>query len=339
MKVLVTGSDGYIGAQLVQTLLDEGFEVVGLDTGYYRSGWLYKGVKKLPQTISKDIRKITRVDLKGIEAIVHLAELSNDPLGENDPNVTYKINHLGTIKLARLAKKMGVERFIYSSSCSVYGASDEVRDENSPTNPLTAYAKCKVLNEKALLKLADINFTPVILRNATVYGPSPRFRFDLSVNNLVGVAFVTREIKMESNGEPFRPFVHIKDVCKAIVCALLAPEKSVKNQIFNVGNNKSNYQIKQIAQIIKRKMPYCKISLNKNGADKRNYIVNFSKINSKLPKFKSKRNVESGVKELLTIFRNINLDKETFESKNYIRLKQIKYLRDTNQVDKDFYWR
>lgn len=338
MKILVTGSDGYIGIKLVQTLLEKGHDVVGFDTGYYRSGWLFNGVTKLPKTISKDIRKITLDDLKGFDGVVHLAELSNDPLGENDPKLTYKINHLGTLRLARLAKKAGVKRFVYSSSCSVYGASDEIRDEDSPTNPLTAYAKSKVLNEKALIKLSDKNFSPVILRNATVYGASPRLRFDLAVNNLTALAYITKKIKMESDGTSWRPFVHIDDVCKAFTCALTAPKSKIHNQIFNVGNNKSNYQIKDVAQIIKKTLPHCKVFLNKNGADKRNYKVNFDKISAQLPGFKSKRDVKTGVKELLAIFKKINLGQETFEYKAFTRLKEINYLRKTKQINKEFYW-
>lgn len=338
MKILVTGSDGYIGTMLAQTLLEKGYEVVGLDTGYYRSAWLYNGVKKTPFTITKDIREITVEDVKGFDAIAHLAELSNDPLGQNNPELTYDINHNGTVKLAELAKKAGVKRFVYFSSCSVYGASDNIATEHSPTNPLTAYAKSKIMNENSLKKMADANFSPTIMRNATVYGASPRLRFDLVVNNLAGLAWTTKKIAMDSDGTPWRPFVHVLDVCHAVVCLLEAPKEIIHNEIFNIGDSRSNYQIKDIAEIIGKAFPGCEVSLNKNGADKRNYRVNFDKINTQLPGFSCKRTVKDGAEELYRIFKVINLTKEDFDSRNYTRLKQIKYLTETKQLDDKFYW-
>ena len=337
MRILVTGSDGYIGVPLTQTLIKKGHEVVGLDTGYYRSGWLFNGVEKLPPVISKDIRNITEKDLGGFEVIVHLAELSNDPLGQMSEKVTYDINHRGTTEFAKKAKKVGISRFIYFSSCSVYGASDEILSEQSPIRPLTAYAKCKVLNENALLEMADSSFFPTILRNATVYGVSPRMRFDLAVNNLAAVAFTTGEIKMESDGTPWRPFVHVRDVCDAVVKVLDAPIELVGKQVFNVGDTKSNYQIRDVAKVISELLPSCKITLNPNGADKRNYKVNFDKIQSVLG-FSCSRTLAQGIHELLDTFRKINLDKETFWSRNFTRLKQIEYLRNTDQIDEKFFW-
>src|SRR4030042_5004581 len=236
MKVLVTGSDGYIGTLLVQMLLRSGVQVVGLDTGYYRTEWLYNGMKRLPSMVIKDVRNLTVHDLSGFQAVIHLAELSNDPLGTVQPELTYDINHMGTIRLARLSQKAGVQRFLYSSSCSVYGATDEYCREDSKTNPLTIYAKCKVLNERALLSMASENFSPVILRNATAFGPSQRMRFDLVVNNLVALAFTKKEIRLESDGVQWRPFVHVMDICKAFSTALQAPQKSIHTQIFNVGS-------------------------------------------------------------------------------------------------------
>jgi len=338
VKVLVTGCEGYIGIVLAQYLLEKGIKVDGFDTGFYKSGLLYKGTKIIPKIISKDIRKISTDDLKGYDVVVHLAELSNDPLGEFDSKVTYKINHLGTTRLAKNAKKAGVKRFIYYSSCSVYGASDNIVSEESKVNPITQYAICKVLNEKMLAKLASKNFTPVFLRNATVFGASPRFRFDLVVNNLTGLAWTKRKIEMSSDGTPWRPLVHILDVCQATYCVLKAPKKSVYKQIFNVGSNKSNYQIKDIANIILEVFPGCKITFNKNSKDKRNYRVNFDKINNKLPSFYSQHTLRDGIKELLDIYKKIELKKETFDSKNYTRMKQIEHLSKTKQVDKDLFW-
>lgn len=338
MKVLVTGSDGYIGVILTQMLQDKGFEVVGLDTGFYRSGWLYNTVKPSPLTITKDTRNITVKDLRGFDAIVHLAELSNDPLGENDTRLTYKINHLGTASLIKKAKLAKVKKFIYFSSCSVYGTSNHTVTEESKTNPLTEYARCKLLNEKLLIKLASVNFCPVILRNATVFGISPRMRFDLVVNNLSAVAWTTKEVKMQSDGTPWRPLVHVTDVANAVICALLAPQKTVQNQIFNVGAPNANYQIKNIAELIAKAISTSKITFGKNGGDKRDYRVNFDKINSKLPGFKCKVNLEKGVKELVQTYKKIELDSDTFNSRNYTRIKQIKYLKTTKQVDKELFW-
>lgn len=339
MKVLVTGSDGYIGTVLVQELLKKGFEVVGLDTGFYRSGWLYNGIKTPPVVISKDTREVTEEDLAGLDAVVHLAELSNDPLGQLDESLTYEINHRSTVNLAKLAKKAGVKRFIYSSSCSIYGASDEISDESSKPNPLTAYAKCKLLNEKSLIRLASKDFTPVILRNATVFGPSPRMRFDLAINSLCGFAYTTGKIKMQSDGTAWRPFVHIKDVANAMISALTAPRELVHKEIFNIGSKNSNFQIKEIAEIISKQMPDCKITRNKKNVDTRNYKVSFEKALNGLPGYDPKRSVQKGVRELLKLFKKVNLDENTFNSRNYIRLSQIKYLRDISSIDEKFYWR
>src|SRR5258706_4427123 len=326
MKICLTGIDGYIGTVLAQVLLEEGFDVVGLDTGYYRNGWLYNGVKVIPQIITKDVRDITVSDLKGFDAVVHLAELSNDPIGQNNPEVTYSINHHGTVRLAKAAKEAGVKRFVYYSSCSVYGASDKISDETSPTNPLTAYAKCKVLNEEALSKMADDTFTPVIFRNATVFGPSPRMRFDLAVNNLAGVAWTTKKILLESDGSAWRPFVHIQDVSHATACALISPKEKVHNEIFNVGTESSNYQIKTIAAEIAKVFAGCEIEKNENVTDERNYRASFEKIAAKLPGFKPSHSVASGVQELFNLFSKINLTKEQFTSASYTRLKQIQVL-------------
>ena len=267
-----------------------------------------------------------------------MAELSNDPLGQINLQVTYDINYHGTMEMAKKAKKVGVKKFIYFSSCSVYGASDQVSSEISPANPLTAYAKCKVLNEQVLSEMADSNFSPVFLRNATAYGPSPHMRFDLVINNLCGHAFTMGKIAMESDGSSWRPFVHVLDICEAVVCVLEAPRETVHNEIFNVGDTNANYQIKDVAKIISEILPECKIALNKQNIDKRNYKVNFNKINFKFPGFSCKRTVRSGVKELFGLFKKINLQKETFLAKNFNRIKQIEYLKSTNQLIDALFW-
>lgn len=339
MKILLTGIDGYIGTQLGQILLERNYDIVGMDTGFYSSGNLYSGIKKKPKVINKDIRYISEKDLEGFDVIIHLAELSNDPLGQLNSEVTYDINHLGTIEMAKKAKKVGIKKFIYFSSCSVYGASDQIASEISPINPLTAYAKSKVLNEETLSQMADSKFSPTFLRNATAYGPSPRMRFDLAINNLCGLAWTTGKIAMESDGTPWRPFVHLLDICEAAICVLEAPVGKVYNEIFNVGDIHGNYQIKDIAQSIAKIMPTCEITLNKNSVDKRNYRVDFTKINSRLPGFSCKRTVGSGIKELFDLFKKINLQKDTFLSKEYTRLKQIEYLKDTGKIDNDLFWK
>lgn len=261
MKVLVTGIDGYIGSLLGSVLLERGHEVVGIDTGFYRDGWLFNAVKRSPQWISKDIRNITEKDLEGFEAVVHLAELSNDPLGKLNHDITYEINHVGSVELAKKCKNVGVSRFVYTSSCSVYGiGGDDFKTEESDTDPQTAYAKCKVKVERDVSPLASEHFSPTFLRNATAYGPSPRMRFDIVLNNLSGLAWTTQEIKMTSDGQPWRPLVHVLDICDAIGCVLEAPREKVHNQIFNVGATSDNYRVKEIAEIVAETFTGCALS-------------------------------------------------------------------------------
>lgn len=339
MKAFVTGTDGYLGTMLAGHLRQHGHTVTGCDTGFYRNGWLYNGAQYLPQTLSKDIRHVTLEDLKGHDAVIHLAELSNDPLGQLAPNITFDINHGGSMHLARLAKQVGITRFIYFSSCSVYGASDAVIDESGEVNPLTAYAQCKVRVEQGLSTLADDDFTPTFLRNATAYGASPRQRFDIVVNNLAGLAWTTKEIKMVSDGTPWRPLVHVLDICKAARCAFEAERDIVHGQTFNVGDSRENYQIKTVAEIISSTFPGCSLSIGDRGGDKRDYRVNFDKINSKLPGFSCEWTVQRGAEQLLEIFSRIKMTKAVFESDPYTRLKQISHLLETQQIDADFFWK
>jgi len=339
MKILITGSDGYIGSKATSLLTSRGYDVVGFDTGFYRSSWLYNGIKNFPRVKNGDIREITAKVLKGINAVVHLSELSNDPIGQIDPETTINVNHNGTKHLIEECIKSGVKRFVYSSSCSVYGASNNIVSELSKTNPASEYAKCKALNEDFILSLTNSEFTPVILRNATAYGPSPRMRFDLAVNNLTAVAFTTKVVKLDSDGSAWRPFVHVDDIALAIVCALEAPKAAIYKEIFNVGDNASNYKIIDIAKEIKKQMPECEILLNTENIDKRNYNVNFDKIHTKLPGFNHKKNVPTGIAELLEVYKKVGLSEEMSESRDFIRLKQIKYLRDTDQIDEKYYWR
>ncbi|MBD2246687.1 SDR family oxidoreductase [Nostoc sp. FACHB-888] len=339
MKILVTGTEGYLGSLLPPLLIERGHEVIGLDTGFYKVGWLYNANGVTPKTLNKDIRNITPDDLEGVEAIVHMAELSNDPAGQLAPNITYEINHVGSVRLASLAKAMGVRRFVYMSSCSVYGVATagDVTEE-SPVNPQTAYAECKTLVERDVKPLADDDFSPTFMRNATAFGASPRMRFDIVLNNLAGLAWTSKQIKMTSDGTPWRPLVHALDICKAIVCALEAPRDIVHNQIFNVGDTANNYRVREIAEIIADIFPDCKLSFGDNGSDNRSYRVSFEKINTILPGFKCDWNAQLGVQQLFDLFSQIHMAEDTFLFRGFTRLKQLEYLIRTEQIDKDFFW-
>ncbi len=343
MKVFLTGVDGYIGCVLAPMLLEQGIDVVALDTGYYRDGWLYSDparISKIPLTIVKDLRRISEEDLAGCDAVIHLAELSNDPLGENNPAITHEINHQGSVALAKRAKAAGVRRFVYTSSCSVYGlGSGEFLDETSPVNPQTAYADCKVLVERDVASLADDDFSPVFLRNATAYGASPRMRFDIVINNLSGLAWTAGRIAMTSDGTPWRPVVHVEDICGAIICALKAPRQTIHQQVFNVGSTQANFRIHEIAAIVADVFPGCTLEIGPPGGDNRSYRVNCDKILDGLPGFSCQWTPERGARQLLSVFETIAMSKDTFEFRAFTRLKQLTYLQKTGQLDDSFYWK
>jgi len=340
MRVLFTGADGYIGSLLGPYLLARGIDAVGLDTGYYRQGWLYPMTGDRPGVITKDIREITAEDLQGFDAVAHLAELSNDPLGQQDPGLTFEINHAGTVKLANAARKAGVKRFVYMSSCSVYGVGkpDETLDETSPVNPQTTYAECKVKVENDLVPMAGDDFEPCFLRNATAYGASPRQRFDIVLNDLCGLAWTTGEIKLNSDGTPWRPLVHALDMCQAIYLSLLAPAEAIKGQIYNVGSNNQNYRVIEIAQIVANEFPGCKLTVGAPSADNRSYRVNFDKIRKVLPDFECEWTAEKGAAQMRQVFEKIAMDDETFRSAPYTRLKMLMKLRETKQLDSKLFW-
>jgi nucleoside-diphosphate-sugar epimerase len=341
MRVLVTGTEGYIGSLLGPLLLERGHDVVGVDTGFYKAGWLYNnGMRVTAKTLNKDIRRLEPVDFEGVDAVVHMAELSNDPVGQLAPAITYEINHKGSLHIAELAKASGVERFVYTSSCSVYGvATEECVTEDSPVNPQTAYAVCKTLVERDVAQLADDDFSPTFLRNATAFGASPRMRFDIVLNNLSGLAWTTKDIRMESDGTPWRPFIHALDICKAIACTLEAPRQAVHNEVFNVGDTRSNYQVREIADIVAEVFAGCKITLaNTTGPDNRSYRVSFEKIREALPAFSCDWDALKGARQLRATFERIDLTEEMFFSRGFTRLKQIEYLIRTQQIDQDFYW-
>jgi len=339
MRVLVTGAEGYIGSQLVPVLERRGHQVVGLDTGFYSDSSLFEAPSSETVCIRKDIRRVTEDDLVGFDAVVHLGELSNDPLGELNPKLTDRINHQGSVHLARKARAAGVSRFVYSSSCSVYGLGhSDFRSEDDEPNPQTSYAVCKVLVEKEVSELADDVFCPTYLRNATVYGPSPRMRFDLVLNNLAGLAWTTGEIRMTSDGTPWRPLVHVLDVCDAMACVLEAPCATVHNQVFNVGDSRENYQVRDVAQIVADAFPGCSLTVGSSGGDHRSYRVSFDKINRELPGFECIRSAVTGADQLHSLFEKIGLTKSDFEFRSWTRLKQLQYLMRTGMVDEDLYW-
>ena len=340
MRVLLTGSDGYLGAVMAPVLMARGHDVVGLDAGFYRDGLLYDPQTPSVETLSRDIREVTASDLAGFDAVIHLAELSNDPLSQHNPGLTYALNGDGSASLARAAKAAGVRRYIYSSSCSVYGAgTGEWKTEESPVMPLTPYADCKLRNEALLASLADDNFTPTCMRNATAYGASPRMRFDIVLNQFAGFAWTTGRIVMNSDGSPWRPLVHARDIAEAFACVLDAPPETVHNQIFNVGSNEENYRVREIAEITAAAFPGAETTFGPAGHDGRSYRVSFDKIASVLPAFRCQWTAASGAAELREIFDRVQMTADTFNFRAFTRLAQLKHLLETKQLNESLYWR
>jgi nucleoside-diphosphate-sugar epimerase len=324
---------------LAPELIRRGYEVIGLDTGFYRERSFYRDGGTMPLTLTKDLRHVRVEDLKGVDAVVHMAELSNDPAGELAPNITYEINHKGSVLLAELALKAGVKRFVYMSSCSVYGVSegDDVNEE-SCLNPRTAYAICKTLVERDVNQLARNGFSPTFMRNATAYGASPRMRFDIVLNNLAGLAWTTKEIKMTSDGTPWRPLVHALDIVRAIIAVLQAPTEAIHNEVFNVGDTSHNYRVREIAEIVGEVFPGCHVSFGSPGQDHRSYRVSFEKIHKHLPGFRCAWDARRGAKQLYDLFKRIDMTNNVFECRTFTRLKQLEYLIQTQQIDSQFFW-
>ncbi|MDP4173908.1 MAG: SDR family oxidoreductase [Bacteroidota bacterium] len=340
MRVLLTGNLGYIGTVLAPILLKAGHEVTGFDSDLFDSCTF--GPELIPiKTIRKDIRDAEASDLDGFDAVMHLAGLSNDPLGDLDPSLTFEINHKASVRLAELAKKSGVKRFIFSSSCSNYGASgDNPLTEKSPFNPVTPYGKSKVMVEQDVSKMADDNFSPTFLRNATAFGVSPRLRFDLVLNNLVAWAYTTGKVHLKSDGNSWRPIVHIEDISRAFIAVLEAPIELVHNQAFNVGRNEDNYKIKDIAQIVFETVPDCELEFSENAvADKRNYRVDCSKIKNVLPQFNPMWDARKGAKQLYEAYKKIGLTLEEFEGPRYQRIGHIKKLLSSGKLDFQLRWK
>ena len=339
MRILVTGHNGYIGTVLVPMLVAEGYEVVGLDSDLYRQCTFGDGLPAVP-SIEKDIRDVGRADLEGFEAVLHLAALSNDPLGNLNPTLTYDINHLASVRLAELAKRAGVTRFLFSSSCSTYGAAGEdLLTESAAFNPVTPYGHSKVLVEYDVAKLADDRFSPTFLRNATAYGVSARMRFDIVLNNLVAWACTTGLVYIKSDGSPWRPIVHIEDISRAFVAMLKAPRELIHNQAFNVGRNAENYRVRALAEIVRDTVPGCKIEYAKDGEpDKRTYRVDFSKLELALPDLQFQWDARRGARELLAAYTRVGLKLDEFEGPRYKRIDHIKKLLQEGRLDSGLRW-
>lgn len=340
MRVLLTGHNGYIGSVMLPVLQAAGHDVVGLDTFYFQDCTLRDGDERTA-VLHKDVRDLGLSDLEGFDAVVHLAALCNDPLGDLHAEWTYDINHRASVNLARLAREAGVKRYLYASSCSMYGAAgdDDLLSEDAPLRPLTAYAVSKVRTEEDVAKLADGSFSPVFMRNATAYGVSPRLRADVVLNNLVCWAHTTGRIRILSDGTPWRPIVHVQDISRAFVAALAAPREAIHNQAFNVGANGENYQVREIAEIVRATVAGCTVEYAEGaGPDPRSYRVDFSKLMRTFPDFRPQWNASFGAKDLYDALQDAEVTLADFQGRRFIRLTQIRHLLDQGRLDRDLRW-
>ena len=340
MRVLVTGHSGYIGSVLVNLLLNDGHDVVGLDTDLFADCTFGSGNIGAIPSVKVDLRDTSSMDLDGFDAVMHLAGLSNDPLGNLDSNLTFDINHLASVRLAEKAKAAGVPRYLFSSSCSNYGASgDNFLTEEAALNPVTAYGVSKVKVEKDVAKLADSAFHPTFLRNATVYGISPRLRIDLVLNNLIAWALTSGKVVIKSDGTPWRPIVHVEDVANAFIAVLNAPSEVVHNQAFNIGQTQENYRIRELADIVKNTVPECEIEYAEDaGPDLRCYRVDCSKVGRMIPEFKPQWNARAGAVQIYEAYKETGLTFDTFSGPRYNRIDHIKELLSDGRINEQLRW-
>ena len=339
MRVLITGHNGYIGSVMSGMVRAAGHDVRGLDTYFFEGCTLGPEPADLPSR-RIDLRDVREEHFAGIDAVIHLAALSNDPLGDLDPELTYAINHRGSLRLAQLAKAAGVTRFLFASSCSLYGvAGDDMLDERAAFNPITPYGESKVRLEHDLHGMADDAFSPTYLRNATAYGASPRLRFDVVVNNLVGVALTTGEIRVQSDGTPWRPLVHVEDFSRAFIAVLNAPRERVHDEAFNVGRTEENYQVSALAEMVRQELPGTVVRYAEGGGpDPRSYRVSCDKLARTLPEFRPTWTVRRGVAELVQRFRAAGLKAEDFTGNRYVRLRRIRELQRLGKLDAALRW-
>ena len=338
-RILITGHNGYIGSVMVPLFLESGYQVMGLDAELFAVCTFIPDTVRVP-TLHKDIRDLQPGDLEGFEAIVHLAALSNDPIGNLNSAWTNEINFHASVRLAKLAKAAGARRFLFSSSCIMYGQSEmDWVTEECPLDPKTEYARSKVKAEQAISALADSGFSPTFLRNGTIYGVSPRMRFDTVLNNLMGMAVATGKVVLHGDGRPWRPVVHVEDMARAFMHVLEAPIEIVHNQAFNNGNNDLNHQMMELAEVVAGIVPGCEVKrLASPDADQRTYKADFSKFSRSFPDFKFKRNIREGAQELYDMFKRIGLTDERFTDPQFTRLKWLRYLLDTGRLDASLRW-
>jgi nucleoside-diphosphate-sugar epimerase len=339
MRVLLTGHRGYIGSVLTPMLLEHGHDVVGLDADWFER-CTFTGAVTEVKSVKKDTRDIQESDIEGFDAIIHLAGLSNDPLGDFRPMITEEINDAASVRLAHIAKKVGVKRFLFASSCSNYGASgDNFLTEEAAFNPVTPYGVSKVQVELALSKMADADFCPTYLRASTAYGVSPRLRFDLVINNLTAWAFTTGRVFLKSDGTPWRPVVHVEDICRAYLAVLHAPIDLIHNESFNVGSTTENYQMSELAEIVADVVPGCRIDYADDaGPDKRCYRVDCNKIARVLHEFKPQWTARRGVEELYQEYKKVGLTLEEFEGEKFMRIAHLKWLMKSGLLNEDYRW-